>query len=42
LDDKVLNSRPTTRAMARRVQEDLDSATDDKDIFVYMFEGIIT
>jgi len=30
-------SRPTTRAMARRIQEDWDTTTDGRENFLYMF-----
>jgi len=39
---KGFSSEPTTRAKARRIQEDWDSATDGKDTLLYMFEGVIT
>ena len=32
------SSGPTTRSMAKRIQEDWDSATDGRETFIYMFE----
>jgi len=31
-------SSPTTRSMAKRIQEDWDSATDGREMFLYMFK----
>jgi len=33
---------PTTRAMARRIQEDWDTATDGRETFLYMFKNSIS
>jgi len=41
-DGRALNKGPTTRAMARRNQEEWDSATLRRDILLYMFEGALT
>jgi len=35
------NSGPTTRSMARKIQEDWDSATDGRETFLYMFKNAI-
>jgi len=32
------SSSPTTRSMEKRIQEDWDSATDDRETFLYMFK----
>jgi len=32
------SSSPTTRSVAKMIQEDWDSATDDREIFLYMFK----
>ena len=32
------SSSPTTRSMAKRIQEDWDSATDGREMFLYMFK----
>ena len=32
------SSNPTTKSMAKRIQEDWDSATDGRETFIYMFE----
>ena len=32
------SSSPTTRSMAKRIQEDWDFATDDREMFLYMFK----
>jgi len=32
------SSGPTTRSMAKRIQEDWDSATDGRETFLYMFK----
>ena len=32
------SSSPTTRSMAKRIQEDWDSATDGRETFLYMFK----
>jgi len=31
-------SRPTTRAIANKIQEDWDAATDGRETFLYMFK----
>jgi len=33
-----LSSSPTTKSMAKRIQEDWDSTTDGKEMFLYMFK----
>jgi len=42
IDGRRPNSRPTTRSMARKIQEDWDSATDGKGTLLYMFKNVIT
>jgi len=37
-----LNSRPTTRAMERRIQEDWDYATDGRYTILYILKNVIT
>jgi len=41
-DGRGLSSGPTTRAMERRIQEDLDSSTDGRDTLLYIFKKAIT
>jgi len=41
-DGRALSKRPTTRAMAKIILEEWDSATPTRDIVLYMFEGAIT
>jgi len=41
-DDKALSKGPTTKVVARRIQEEWDSATPRRDILLYIFEGVIT
>jgi len=41
-DGRGLSSRPTIKAMARRKQEDWESATDGRDTLLYMFKNVIT
>jgi len=41
-DDRRPSSGPIIRAMARKIQEDWDSATDGRDTLLYMFKNSIT
>jgi len=41
-DGRRPSSDPTTRSMARKIQEDWDSATDGRDTLLYMFKNAIS
>jgi len=40
-DGRRPSSGPTTRSIAKKIQEDSDPATDGKETFLYMFKNVI-